>query len=97
MSVSQRVSSDRQLARLLQIGVVLEEVVEARAARHFETLPSAERNELHEDVRELLEEAREESATVHLRKKKTTSVDTATALGGMIIAAQQALRDLENI
>lgn len=62
MSVSQRVSSDRQLARLLQIGVVLEEVVEARAARHFETLPSEERNELHEDVRELLEEAREESA-----------------------------------
>ena len=42
-------------------------------------------------------EASEESATVHLRKKKTTSADTATALGGMIIAAQQALRDLENI
>lgn len=37
------------------------------------------------------------SATVHLRKKKTTSVDTATALGGMIIAAQQALRDLEDL
>ncbi|WP_227354676.1 ferritin-like domain-containing protein [Haladaptatus salinisoli] len=62
MSVGQRVSSDRQLARLLQIGVVLEEVVEARAARHFETLPSEERNELHEDVREMLTEAREESA-----------------------------------
>lgn len=62
MSVSQRVSSDRQLARLLQIGVVLEEVVEARAARHFETLPSEEQDELHEDVRELLQEAREESA-----------------------------------
>jgi hypothetical protein len=62
MSVGQRVSSDRQLARLLQIGVVLEEVVEARAAHHFETLPPEERNELHEDVRELLSEAREESA-----------------------------------
>ncbi len=62
MSVSQRVTSDRQLARLLQIGVVLEEVVEARAARHFETLPTEEQNELHEDIRELLAEAREESA-----------------------------------
>ncbi|WP_458204990.1 ferritin-like domain-containing protein [Haladaptatus sp. NG-SE-30] len=62
MSVGQRVSSDRQLARLLQIGVVLEEVVEARAARHFESLPTEERNELHEDVREMLTEARVESA-----------------------------------
>ncbi|WP_049970582.1 rubrerythrin [Haladaptatus cibarius] len=62
MSVGQRVSSDRQLARLLQIGVVLEELVEARAARHFESLPSREQDELHEDVRELLSEAGEESA-----------------------------------
>lgn len=38
-----------------------------------------------------------ESVTVHLRKQKTTSVDTATALGGMIIATQNALRDLENL
>lgn len=38
-----------------------------------------------------------ETVTVHLRKQKTTSVDTATALGGMIIAAQNALRDLENL
>lgn len=36
-------------------------------------------------------------ASVHLRKKKTTSIDTATALGAMIIAAQNALRDRENI
>ncbi|WP_435153881.1 ferritin-like domain-containing protein [Haladaptatus sp. DFWS20] len=62
MSVGQRVSSDRQLARLLQIGVVLEELVEARAARHFESLPPSEQDELHEDVRELLSEAGEESA-----------------------------------
>ncbi|NTJ08705.1 helix-turn-helix domain-containing protein [Rhizobium lusitanum] len=38
-----------------------------------------------------------EFASVHLRKKKTTSLDTATALGAMIIAAQNALRDRENI
>ncbi|WP_266077300.1 ferritin-like domain-containing protein [Haladaptatus caseinilyticus] len=62
MSVGQRVSSDRQLARLLQIGVVLEELVEARAARHFESLPSREQDELHKDVRELLSESGEESA-----------------------------------
>ncbi|NTF88903.1 helix-turn-helix domain-containing protein [Agrobacterium rhizogenes] len=36
-------------------------------------------------------------ASVHLRKKKTTSIDTAIALGGMIVAVQQALRDRENI
>lgn len=36
-------------------------------------------------------------ATVHLRAKNTMSLDTATALGGMIIAAQQALRDREKI
>ena len=39
----------------------------------------------------------ESSPTVHLRKKSTTSVDTATALGAMIIAAQEALRDIENL
>jgi transcriptional regulator with XRE-family HTH domain len=36
-------------------------------------------------------------ATVHLRKKNTTSLDTATALGGMIVAAQKAIRDREKI
>ncbi|MDA4848619.1 helix-turn-helix domain-containing protein [Hoeflea poritis] len=39
----------------------------------------------------------DEAPTVHLRKKKTTSVDTATALGGLILAAQEALRDIENL
>tara|TARA_R110002110_G_C13451999_1_gene717155 strand:- start:1042 stop:1377 length:336 start_codon:yes stop_codon:yes gene_type:complete len=38
-----------------------------------------------------------ESATVHLRKQKTTSVDTARALGEMIISAQQALRDIDRL
>ncbi len=39
----------------------------------------------------------EATATVHLRKKRTTSVDTANSLGAVIIAAQTALRDRENV
>jgi rubrerythrin len=57
MSLQSPVGSDHQLARLLQIGVVLEEVVEARAAKH-----AAESEEISEDVRALLEAAAEESA-----------------------------------
>jgi len=37
MSLGQRVGDDHQLARLLQIGVVLQEVVEARARKHLES------------------------------------------------------------
>ncbi len=62
MSLGQRVSSDHQLTRLLQIGVVLEEVVESRAAHHLESLPAAEREAIDEEVRELLAEAADESA-----------------------------------
>ena len=57
MEPSGAVTSDHQLARLLQIGIVLEEVVEARAERHLETLDS----EADEAVIDLLEEAAEES------------------------------------
>ena len=59
MSVGQRVTTDDQLARLLQIGIVLEEVVEARAYHHYQTLD----DELDEEVAALLEDAAEESAT----------------------------------
>jgi rubrerythrin len=59
VTVSQRVGSDDQLARLLQIGVVLEEVVEARAYQHYRRLPAAERDAA---IETLLEDAREESA-----------------------------------
>ncbi|WP_255150551.1 ferritin-like domain-containing protein [Halorarius halobius] len=59
MSLSYPVASDHQLARLLQIGTVLEEVVEARAEKHYETLPDAERDVA---IEELLREAAEESA-----------------------------------
>lgn len=60
MSVGSSIKSDHQLARLLQIGVVLEEVVEARAVNHYQEL--IEDREADEDIAELLEEAAEESA-----------------------------------
>jgi rubrerythrin len=59
VSLTYPVASDHQLARLLQIGMVLEEVVEARAQKHYETLPDAERNEA---IDEMLQHAAEESA-----------------------------------
>ena len=62
MSLGQRVATDHQLTRLLQIGVVLEEVVESRAAHHLESLPEDAREEIDDEVRELLAEATEESA-----------------------------------
>ncbi len=62
MSLGQRVSDDHQLARLLQIGVVLEEVVESRAHQHIESLPDDQRADLDEEVRALLSEAADESA-----------------------------------
>jgi alcohol dehydrogenase class IV len=59
MSLTHPVASDHQLARLLQIGMVLEEVVEARAHKHAETLDA---DELDADIEALLEHAAEESA-----------------------------------
>ena len=57
VSVSQPVASDHQLARLLQIGMVLEEVVEARANQHHSA-----GDDLDADIEDLLEHAAEESA-----------------------------------
>jgi hypothetical protein len=57
MSVSQPVASDHQLARLLQIGMVLEEVVEARAHQHHSV-----GGDLNPAIEDLLEHAAEESA-----------------------------------
>jgi len=59
VSLAPRVESDGQLARLLQIGVALEEVVEVRAHRHYQTLPAAERDA---EIEALLDEAAAESA-----------------------------------
>ncbi|WP_394741513.1 ferritin-like domain-containing protein [Natronococcus roseus] len=77
MSLGQRVSSDHQLARLLQIGVVLEEVVESRAAHHLESLPADERETIDDEVRALLAEAAEESA--EHRERLETLVDDLDA------------------
>ncbi|WP_336345145.1 ferritin-like domain-containing protein [Halalkalicoccus ordinarius] len=62
MSLASQVGSDRQLARLLQIGIVLEEVVEARAYHHHRELSEDEPQRLDEEIEELLEHAAEESA-----------------------------------
>jgi len=59
VSLTRPVASDHQLARLLQIGMVLEEVVEARAHKHREALGD---EALDDDVVGLLQEAAEESA-----------------------------------
>ena len=61
MSLGHQVSSDRQLARLLQIGIVLEEVVEARAHRHYQSLADDERV-LDAEIEQLLSHAADESA-----------------------------------
>ncbi|ELZ25050.1 hypothetical protein C475_10904 [Halosimplex carlsbadense 2-9-1] len=58
MSLTVPVGSDHQLARLLQIGIVLEEVVEARASKHAHDSGA----DLTEDVRAMLGDAAAESA-----------------------------------
>jgi len=57
VSLQSPVASDHQLTRLLQIGVVLEEVVEARAAKH-----AREADDVDAEVRAFLEDAAAESA-----------------------------------
>jgi hypothetical protein len=64
VSLSYPVASDHQLARLLQIGMVLEEVVEARAHKHYETL---DEEALDPDIVALLKDAAEESAAHRAR------------------------------
>lgn len=59
MTLTHPVASDHQLARLLQIGMVLEEVVEARAYKHSESLGQ---DALDPDIEALLADAAEESA-----------------------------------
>jgi polyhydroxyalkanoate synthesis regulator phasin len=77
MSVATRVSSDRQLARLLQIGIVLEEVVEARAYHHHKSLSTEEQAELDDGIEELLSHAAEESA--EHRERLETLIDELDA------------------
>ena len=73
MSLHSPVTSDHQLARLLQIGVVLEEVVEARAGRHLESMSEAERERLDPAVESLLQEAAAESADHRRRLESLVS------------------------
>ena len=73
MSLRAPIASDHQLARLLQIGVVLEEVVEARSTKHAQ----ASDDSLDGDVARLLEHAAEESAD-H-RKRLETLIDDLDA------------------
>jgi hypothetical protein len=72
VSLSHRIGSDGQLVRLLQIGVVLEEVVEARAYEHGETLSHLDRA-----TEDLLEHAATESAK-H-RERLTALIDELEA------------------
>jgi len=58
VSLTVPVGSDHQLARLLQIGIVLEEVVEARASKHATDAEA----DLTDDVRAMLDDAAAESA-----------------------------------
>ena len=76
MSLQSPVSSDHQLARLLQIGVVLEEVVEARAAKH-----AAETEDIDDSIRAFLEEAAEESAEHRTRLESLVAELDADTVG----------------
>jgi rubrerythrin len=70
MNLEARVTSEDQLVRLLQVGVVLEEVFEARAEQHYQDLSAPEREEIGEEVIDLLTEAKAESAD-HRRRLET--------------------------
>ena len=72
MSLRHRIASDGQLVRLLQIGVVLEEVVEARAYEHASTL-----SDLDPATEDLLDHAAEESA--EHRERLTALIDELEA------------------
>ncbi|MFB6113034.1 MAG: ferritin-like domain-containing protein [Halodesulfurarchaeum sp.] len=74
MKTTPRVESNHQLARLLQIGVVLEEVVEARAYEHYQRLPRSERDSR---IEGFLESVRKQSAD-H-RKRLETLIDELDA------------------
>jgi hypothetical protein len=76
MSLQTELASDHQLARMLQIGVVLEEVVEARAAKH-----ASETEDLDSEVHDLLEDATEESARHRERVEELVAKLDAETVG----------------
>lgn len=97
MSLSQPISSDHQLGRLLQIGVVLQEVVEARARKHLEST-----EDLDADLESLLETA-VERATTHRERLETliADLDTETVdyedIEPLVEAQYQADQDFDDI
>ena len=74
MTTAPVVTSDDNLARLLQIAVVLEEVVEARAYEQYRRLPEDERDD---DIETLLESVSSESA--HHRERLESLIDELDA------------------
>jgi rubrerythrin len=79
MNVGNRVTSDHQLVRLLQIGIVLEEVVEARASNHYQSLATGNEFEPDPAVTALLTDANEESAEHRERLEELiTQLDAET-------------------
>ncbi|QGN06878.1 ferritin-like domain-containing protein [Halorhabdus sp. CBA1104] len=65
MSLREPIASDHQLARLLQIGVVLQEVIEARSSKHIES-----NDDLDGELHGLLEDAIEQ-ANAHRQRLET--------------------------
>ena len=84
MNVAARVASEDQLVRLLQVGVVLEEMFEARANHHYRNLSEADREAVDDAVVDLLTEATEESA--EHRRRLEALIDE---LGAETIAFEQ--------
>lgn len=61
MNRATAVTNDRQLVRILQVGVVLEELIEARVFEHYREL-AAKADALDDNIEALLLEAYEESS-----------------------------------
>ncbi|WP_181686483.1 ferritin-like domain-containing protein [Halorhabdus salina] len=97
MSLREPIASDHQLARLLQIGVVLQEVIEARSSKHIESNDGLE-GELHA----LLEDAIDQANT-H-RRRLETLIDDLDAnsvayedIEPLVEAQYQADQDFDDI
>lgn len=97
MTLQRPVTSDHQLGRLLQIGVVLEEVVEARARKHLESS-----DELDAELETLLEDAATQ-ANQHRARLETLIADLETEsvdyedIELLVEAQYQADQDFDDI
>ncbi|CCQ32699.1 hypothetical protein HLRTI_000013 [Halorhabdus tiamatea SARL4B] len=97
MTLQRPVTSDHQLGRLLQIGVVLEEVVEARARKHLETS-----DDLDAELETLLEDAAAQ-ANQHRGRLETLIADLEAEsvdyedIEPLVEAQYQADQDFDDI